>query len=102
MISVAMVALAMLGLSTGGDDVVSCVSHRAEAFARGAGYNHLVHLESACAETVRCHVSSEVNPAGVDETLAPGAKSTVTLFQGSPASTFKAAVTCKAARRGGS
>ncbi len=102
MISVTMIAMAMLGLSLGGDDAVSCVSHRAEAFARGAGYNHLVHLESACAETVRCHVSSDVNPEGVDATLAPGAKTTVTLFRGSPASTFKAEVTCKASRRGGS
>ncbi|MCB9730874.1 MAG: hypothetical protein H6744_14720 [Deltaproteobacteria bacterium] len=101
MASMTMIALAMLGLTAGGDDAVSCVSHRSEAFARGAGYNHLVHLESACNETVRCHVSSDVNPEGVDATLAPGAKETVTLFQGSPASGFKATVTCKAARRGG-
>lgn len=102
MLSMTMVALAMLGLSSGGDDGVSCVTHRAEAFARGAGYNHLVHLESTCDEAVRCHVSSDVNPAGVDATLAPGAKTTVTLFRGSPASAFKAAVTCKAAHAGGS
>jgi len=68
---------------------------RAEAPYRGSGYDHLVHLDNRCAKPAACHVSSDVNPDGMDATVPPKSQTTVLLWRGSPASTFKARVSCK-------
>ena len=71
-----------------------CVYVRAEAPYRGSGYDHLVHLDNHCDKAAACHVSSDVNPDGEDTTVPPKSQTTVLLWRGSPASTFKAKVTC--------
>jgi hypothetical protein len=72
-----------------------CVHWETEARWSGYAYNHLVHLDSACQKTMRCSVTTDVNPDPVTAVLKPGKKETVTTFLGSPASEFSASVTCK-------
>lgn len=60
-----------------------------------AGFDHLVHLTSACDKVAECRVSTDVNPKEQAVRLAPGAKETVLTFRGSPASTFSAKVDCR-------
>jgi hypothetical protein len=60
-----------------------------------AGFDHLVHLTSACEKVAECRVSTNVNPKEQVVRLAPGAKETVLTFRGSPASTFTAKVDCR-------
>jgi len=72
-----------------------CVHWKTEARWSGYAYNHLVHLDSACENAVRCSVTTNVNPDPVTAVLEPGEKETVTTFLGSPASEFSASVTCK-------
>lgn len=72
-----------------------CVAWKTEARWSGYAYNHLVHLDSGCEETMRCSVTTSVNPDPVTADLEPGEKETVTTFLGSPASEFSASVACK-------
>ena len=72
----------------------ACVVVKAEAPYRGSGYDHIVKLESHCQKPVKCHVSSDVNPEPVEVALAPKERTEVLLWRGSPASTFKARVSC--------
>ena len=73
----------------------ACVAIKAEAPYRGSGYDHIVKLESHCQKPVKCRVSSDVNPEPVEVTLAPKERTEVLLWRGSPASTFKARVSCQ-------
>jgi hypothetical protein len=68
---------------------------RAEAPYRGSGYDHLVKLSNGCEKPVKCHVSSDVNPEGASVTVPPKGHAEVLLWRGSPASTFKARVSCE-------
>lgn len=70
---------------------------RASAVARfGAmAYDHWVHVENTCATSVRCTVSTDVNPAPTALELAPGQQRDVATFHGSPASAFVATVACE-------
>lgn len=73
----------------------TCVRWTTEARYSGFGYNHLVHLENQCDQVIKCHVSTDVNQGGVDETLNAKEKKTVLTMRGSPAREFKAQVSCK-------
>ena len=73
----------------------ACVVVKAEAPYRGSGYDHIVKLENSCDKPVKCRVSSDVNPEPVEVALAPKEKKEVLLWRGSPASTFKARVSCQ-------
>jgi hypothetical protein len=73
----------------------ACVAVEARAPYRGSGYDHIVKLESHCPKPVKCRVSSDVNPGPVEVTLAPKERTEVLLWRGSPASTFKARVSCQ-------
>jgi hypothetical protein len=73
---------------------LACVLARAEAPYRGSGYDHIVKLESRCEKPVQCRVSSDVNPDPVNVAVPPKGRIEVLLWRGSPASTFKARVTC--------
>lgn len=74
-------------------DPATCVSYRAEA-RFSIGYDHLVHVTNACEREVQCHVSTNVNPTGVDVRVAPQRTETVLTFRGSPARSFTAEVDC--------
>jgi hypothetical protein len=74
--------------------VATCVSFWAEVRARAYGYDHFVHLESACKKPATCAVSSDVNPDAQTVTLAPGESIEVATFLGSPAATFVPKVAC--------
>jgi len=71
-----------------------CVFARAEAPYRYYGYDHLVILTSRCEKPVRCRVSSDVRPEPVNVGVPPNAEVEVALWRGSPASVFKARVSC--------
>ncbi|MCA9646247.1 MAG: hypothetical protein KC492_36405 [Myxococcales bacterium] len=73
----------------------SCVEYTTQVVYRNYGYDHLVQLRSACQKPVTCHVASDSNPSGVDQSLAPGQSESVLLFRGSPASEFTASVSCR-------
>lgn len=73
---------------------VTCVTSRTEARYSGYGYDHLVHLRSACEAVARCSVSTNVNPAPQTVRLEPGREATVVTFRGSPAREFTARVEC--------
>jgi hypothetical protein len=72
-----------------------CVHAKAEAPYRGYGYDHIVKLENQCQKTVVCSVSSDVRPDPIVVSLAPKARTEVLLWRGSPASTFKARLSCQ-------
>jgi hypothetical protein len=73
----------------------ACVTVHAEAPYRGSGYDHLVKLENHCEKPVRCRVSSDVNPEPQEVTVPAKGRAEVLLWRGSPASTFKARVSCE-------
>lgn len=73
----------------------ACVTVRAEAPFRGSGYDHLVKLSNHCDKVVKCRVSSDVNPDPQDVSVPPKGQAEVLLWRGSPASTFKARVSCE-------
>lgn len=75
-----------------------CVTHRTEARFI-SGYDHLVHLTSACEMSVSCRVSTDVNPSPQTVSLAPGETTTVLTYRGSPARTFEATVSCAATQK---
>ncbi len=74
---------------------VTCVQWKSEVRYSGYGYDHLVHLDNQCDHAVTCHVTTDVNPEGVKESLKPKAKATVLTMRGSPAREFKAKVSCQ-------
>jgi len=73
----------------------ACVTVRAEAPFRGSGYDHLVKLANHCDKPVKCRVSSDVNPDPQDVSVPAKGRAEVLLWRGSPASTFKARVSCE-------
>lgn len=76
---------------------LTCVDHWPEARYRNFGYDHIVHLASRCRESAVCQVSTDVNPEAQSATVKPQEHVEVLTFRGSPASTFSASVSCKAA-----
>ncbi len=71
-----------------------CVNVTSEARYRNYGHDHVVRLESACAEVQACQVSTDVNPTVRRVTVAPDAAIEVLTFRGSPAREFRATVNC--------
>ena len=71
-----------------------CVAWHTEVRARAYGYDHFVILDSSCASDASCTVSTDVNPSPQVAVVAPGARVEVATFLGSPASEFKATVSC--------
>lgn len=98
-VSALLLALSVPALALGQVRVVGerpdCV--RASAVARfGAmAYDHWVHVENTCPTTVRCTVSTDVNPSPTALELEPGQQRDVATFHGSPASAFVATVACE-------
>lgn len=76
---------------------LDCVTHRTEARYGGYGYDHLVHLDNACAQSATCTVSTDVNPEKQRVTVKGRERTTVVTFRGSPAREFRATVECSAA-----
>ena len=72
-----------------------CVHVSAVARYGAMAYDHWVHVENACAVTVRCTVSTDVNPTPTALELTPAQQRDVATFHGSPASAFVATVTCE-------
>jgi hypothetical protein len=79
---------------TADGDRPECVTARGVVIAQAYGYNHLVHVENHCAESVTCRVSTDVNPQVNEVRLTPGQSTDVSTFLGSPASAFRARVEC--------
>ncbi|MDH5671451.1 MAG: hypothetical protein OEZ06_04830 [Myxococcales bacterium] len=71
-----------------------CVKVSAETRYRAYGYDHIVHLESACDAVMTCQVKSDSNPEATQVELEPKAKKSLVLFRGSPARSFKPDVQC--------
>jgi hypothetical protein len=73
----------------------ACVSFSAEARLRNYAHDHLVRLLSRCRATVRCAVSTDVNPEGVEVEVRPSEHLEVLTYRGSPAREFEARVECE-------
>lgn len=80
----------------------ACVSFTTQAIYNNYGYDHWVQLSSACAREARCKALSDVNPDGVEVSVEAGKSASALLFRGSPASEFKAQVTCSLSERSSS
>jgi len=77
----------------GAPPLPACLSYKTQV--RGSvGYDHLVLITSACQKVAQCAVSTDVNPAVIAISVAPGATETVLTFRGSPAREFTARVVC--------
>ncbi len=74
-----------------------CVRAWSEARPRYPGYDHIVHLESACTVEATCSISTNVNPQTIVATVPPGESTEVLTFMGSPAREFAAKVECRTA-----
>ena len=71
-----------------------CVTARAEARWAAYAYDHVVHLQNACAGAHRCVVATNVNP-DPQTVIVPGRSGVEVLtFRGSPARTFVPSVGC--------
>jgi hypothetical protein len=73
-----------------------CVAWHTEVRARAYGYDHFVILDSSCAGEATCTVSTDVNPSPQTAVVPAGARVEVATFLGSPATEFKATVSCVA------
>ncbi|MCA9629783.1 MAG: hypothetical protein KC766_19050 [Myxococcales bacterium] len=73
----------------------TCVEYSTQVIYKNYGYDHWVHLRSACEKPVTCHASSDSNPSGADRALDPGESASLLMFRGSPASEFQATVSCR-------
>lgn len=77
---------------------VACVRVWPQAIYRNYGYDHVVHLESACEAAADCSVATSVNPEAVRVPIAPGEHVEVLTWRGSPASAFTPKVACELRR----
>jgi hypothetical protein len=73
----------------------ACVHWWPEARYRPYGYDHIVHVQNACAFTAECVVSTDVNPAWTPATVPSRSEVEVITWVGSPASRFTAQVWCQ-------
>jgi hypothetical protein len=76
------------------DEKQACVSFSAEARFRNLAHDHVVRLLSRCRAPVRCAVSTDVNPTGVEVDVRPSEHVEVLTYRGSPAREFEAHVEC--------
>jgi hypothetical protein len=79
------------------EKVPKCVHVRSEARYSGYGYDHLVEIDNRCTASANCTVFTDVNPQPQSVAVKAGEKQSISTFRGSPASAFKADVTCKLA-----
>lgn len=72
-----------------------CVHATAIARYGAMAYDHWVHVENTCPNTVRCTVHTDVNPTPTSIELEAGQSRDVATFHGSPATAFVATVECR-------
>jgi hypothetical protein len=78
---------------------LECLKSWTEARYGASGYDHWVHLDSACSVSASCSVATSVNPNAVEVAVPPGEHVAVLTWRGSPAREFTAVVRCRAVRR---
>jgi hypothetical protein len=71
-----------------------CIHFWPEARYRALGYDHVVHIKSACSADAHCKVSTDVNTEPLDATVPAHAEVEVVTWVGSPAREFTPTVTC--------
>jgi hypothetical protein len=82
-------------LLQGADEEPTCVAFWPEIRYRNYGYDHIVHLRSACDVQAYCRVWSDVNPHPTDVLVPPREEIEVVTFRGSPARQFTPHVECR-------
>jgi hypothetical protein len=76
----------------------SCVVRtRTEARHRGGGYDHLVHLDSFCAFTMSCSVTTDAAPMSMQVALGAGRRAELLTHRNSRSRMFTATVSCQPA-----
>jgi hypothetical protein len=75
-----------------------CIHFWSEARYRPFGYDHVVHIRSACSADARCKVTTDVNPEVLDATVPAHGEVEVITQVGSPAREFTAEVACRLAQ----
>ena len=76
------------------DGAPACVRWWTQTVLAAVGHNHVVGIENTCDKPAACTVSTDVAPDPIQATVSPKQKVELTTFRGSPASTFRAKVTC--------
>lgn len=95
MLAIAMAAGIAIAQGSVEGDRPACVRVTATPRAQAYGFDHVVSIANGCEAQVTCRVSSDVNPTVQTMTIAPGASRDTLLWRGSPASAFRALVTCE-------
>jgi hypothetical protein len=72
-----------------------CVDVTTDARFASVGYDHIVTLKSGCTKTMKCTVTTNVQPEPIAVELAAGGEESVVTWRGSPAREFAADVSCK-------
>jgi len=73
---------------------LECVRYWPEVRYNGGGYDHWVHLESACTVQALCSVVTNVNPNATTALVQPGEHAAVLTWRASPAREFSTWVEC--------
>jgi hypothetical protein len=73
---------------------VTCVKYWGEARYAPYGYDHVVHLVSSCDRSVRCDVSTDVDPTILSVTVSPKEHVEVVTRRRSPSQSFAPRATC--------
>ena len=78
----------------GGAPDVQCIRVWPEARMRAYGYDHVVHIQNACAKDASCSVATDVNPDAVTVKVAKTTEVETVTWLGSPAREFIPKVKC--------
>jgi hypothetical protein len=90
-------AVALLASSrpAAGDPQPNCIAVWGEARYRPYGFDHVVHIASACTVDVRCLVSTDVDPEPIRVTVAAWTHIELATRLGSPSREFTPVVSCR-------
>lgn len=80
--------------------VPPCLRVWPEARLRAFGYDHVVHLDSACIADAECSVATDVDPTSVAVKVPARTSVEIVVRVGSPAREFTPVVKCRVARAG--
>lgn len=97
LVGLVIMAVAGIAIAQGSveGDRPTCVRVTATPRPQAYGFDHVVSVANGCERPIVCRVSSDVNPAVQRLTIGPGASEDTLLWRGSPASAFRALVTCE-------
>ena len=85
---------ASLSFSNGVQAEEECIELKTRTSQGPTGHNHLVRLTNRCDQSMRCKVTTNANPKGVNVNVPAKGSIEVNTFLNSPASSFQAKAEC--------